>query len=347
MGGDRVSRSLVVGVDGGASKTVALVADRSGRILGAGRAGNADIYRTAGAKAEVGRAIADALAAAGVAHGDLGAAALSLVGVDWPEDAEHWRRALGELDLGHLSANRVAVVNDAIGALTAGAPEGPALVIALGTGCAVGGRGADGRIWHSSFWQRTHGGVEIAEAALDAVYLAELEIGPATAMTAAALRHFGRRDVADLLHAFTARDVIRPAGVPGFAPRVLDIAGAGDRVARDLALSHADRIAAYGLAAARQVGITADDRARLVLTGGVLRHRSRLIADRLVERICATLPALHPIEDPPEPVAGAVLLALGLAGTTAGDAMRETLRRTMPPLTFFQTAGPANGEMTC
>ena len=341
---------LALGVDGGASKTVAVVVDRRGRVLGAGRAGNADIYQTPHAVEAVAAAAAAALRAAGAAARDLDAAALSLVGADWPEDFAHWRAAMGRLGLGHLAPDRARVVNDAIGALAAGAPEGaPAVAVVCGTGCAVGARGPQGDLWHTSFWQRTQGGVEIARRALDAVYLAELGIGPATALGAAALRHFRARDVEDLLHAFTGRERARPATVAGLAPLVLDAARAGDAVARRIARDHADALALHGLAAARRVGIGATDGspaedagaaapARLVLAGGVFRHPSRLMADRVAATMRRAMPTLAVVEGAPEPVAGAALLALEAVGVRPGGPERERLRATLPSEGFFRTA---------
>ena len=323
---------LALGVDGGASKTVAIVVDGRGRVLGAGRGGNADIYQTPRAVEEVAAAVAAALAAAGARAGALDAAVLSLVGADWPEDFEHWRAAMPRLGLGHLPPGRALVVNDAVGALAAGTPEGgPAVAVVCGTGCAVGARGPGGRLWHTSFWQRTQGGAEIALRALDAVYLAELGIGPATAVTPLALRRFGARDVEDLLHLFTARGRSRPATVATLAPLVLDAAEAGDAVARGIVLAHAEALGAYGLAAARRVGLEGGS---LVLAGGVFRHPSRLMR----ARVAAALPDLAVVEGAPEPVAGAALMALAAMGATPGLGARERLRETLPAEPFFRTA---------
>ena len=328
----------MLGVDGGASKTVAVVVDRRGGVLGAGRAGNADIYQTPRAVEEVAAAVSAALRAAGAEAPNLDAAALSLVGADWPEDFAHWRAAMGPLGLGHLAPDRALVVNDAIGALAAGAPEGgPAVAVVCGTGCAVGARGRNGNLWHTSFWQRTQGGVEIAQRALDAVYLAHLGIAPATAVEALALRHFGARDVEDLLHAFTSRNRAPPATLAGLAPLVLDAAGAGDAAACEIVRSHAEALAAHGLAAARRVGIVGVS-ARLVLAGGVFRHPSRLMRDRVAAGMRAASPSLAVVDDAPEPVAGAALLALGATGARPGVRERERLRATLPPLGFFRTA---------
>lgn len=332
---------LVLGVDGGASKTVAVVADRQGRVVGAARAGNADIYQSPQAIDEVARAIAEALAEAGAGPERLEAAVLSLVGADWPEDFVEWEVSLGRVGLGRMPKDRVLVVNDALGALAAGAPEGPAVAVVCGTGCAVGARGEAGRSWHSSFWQRTQGGGELALKALDAVFVAELGIAPPTRLTALALAHFEASSVEALLHDLTGRDRRPSAAAATFAPRVLDAAEAGDAVAHGIALAHAEALAGYGLAGARQAGIGPEAAMRLVLAGGVFRHGARLMPDHVAARMREAVPGLVVVEDAPEPIAGAIFLALGAAGVEVGTALRRTLRATLPPAGFFTTARPA------
>ena len=80
---------FVLGVDGGNTKTLALVARADGVIVGTGRAGCGDIYGAgspAAAIAEIERAVDLALKEAGIQTAQLRASAFSLAGADWPED---------------------------------------------------------------------------------------------------------------------------------------------------------------------------------------------------------------------------------------------------------------------
>src|SRR3954467_700830 len=137
--------TYLLGVDGGNPKTVSLVARTDGTIVGAGRGGCGDIYGPAGpdgAIAEIERAVLAALAHAGACASGLAAGAFSLAGADWPEDF-----ALFESELGRLGFGRaITVVNDALGALWAGAPDGAAVSVVCGTGVAVGARAVDRRL---------------------------------------------------------------------------------------------------------------------------------------------------------------------------------------------------------
>ncbi len=83
----------VLGVDGGTTKTVALVALPDGTIVGAGRAGGSNIYsqQPQVAFANVERAVLAALAPVGVRPADLSMATYSMSGADWPEDFDFIR----------------------------------------------------------------------------------------------------------------------------------------------------------------------------------------------------------------------------------------------------------------
>ena len=107
--------TLLLGVDGGNTKTHALVTDGDGTVLGRGDAGTADIHNSEPEPAlvEIVRACDEALAAAGASSSDLAASAFSLAGADWPEDfvllREELTRRLGLL-------REPVIVNDGIGA---------------------------------------------------------------------------------------------------------------------------------------------------------------------------------------------------------------------------------------
>src|SRR3954468_13433817 len=80
---------VMLGIDGGNTKTIALVAAPDGTILGTGRVDRqADVYRVGVEQSVLAyREAADlALSEAGVDDTDA-TVALSLAGADWPEDA--------------------------------------------------------------------------------------------------------------------------------------------------------------------------------------------------------------------------------------------------------------------
>src|SRR5713101_4421910 len=96
--------AYVLAVDGGNTKTIALVAALDGTVLGAGHGGCGDIYNAApgdgatdpaaAALANVERSVMAALQAAQAAPSDLAAGVFNMAGADWPEDVAFWQEAM-------------------------------------------------------------------------------------------------------------------------------------------------------------------------------------------------------------------------------------------------------------
>jgi N-acetylglucosamine kinase-like BadF-type ATPase len=328
--------SHVLGVDAGNTKTIALVARVDGAIVGAGRSGCGDIYGAASVTAALGaveEAVTAAQSAAGVRSEDLLVGVFSLAGADWPEDFDLLRMAMEERRFGRT----VLVVNDALGALRAGSPDGTGVVVACGTGVATAARAADGRDWHGGFWQEAGGALALGHRALRAVYRADLGIGPSTGLTGRVLDYFGKPSVEDVLHFCTARGTAwRPADAAPLASVLLDEASDGDLVARRIVEEQGIQLGDYALAAARRVGIEGTP-FPLVLTGGVFRHPSPLLPDTIIARVRTTSPDAHPVRSRFEPAVGALFLALEAAGVRVDETLRSRLIPTLPPASFFDT----------
>src|SRR5207245_6949266 len=100
----------VLGVDGGNTKTIALVASLDGAILGAGRGGCGDIYNAptstewrdsaSAAIANVEYAVTSALGAAHIRPSDLVTSVFSMAGGGWAEDFAYFQAWLGKLGHG-------------------------------------------------------------------------------------------------------------------------------------------------------------------------------------------------------------------------------------------------------
>src|SRR5258708_31254321 len=116
----------VLSVDGGNTKTIALVASLDGTILGAGRGGCGDIYNAHDRRGELdsaGAAVANieyavmlALQAAHCKPSDLVMSLFNMAGADWPEDFAYLQAAMEARGFGRT----ILVQNDAMGVLHAG-----------------------------------------------------------------------------------------------------------------------------------------------------------------------------------------------------------------------------------
>lgn len=338
--------SYVLGVDGGNTKTIALVARLDGTIVGAGRGGCGDIYAAGSAAygsgrpevalAAVDEAAGGALAAGGVSRDQLQAAVFSMAGADWPEDFALLEASFGER--GYCGRDgQIQVVNDAIGALRAGSPDGTGVVVACGTGAATGARAPDGQTWHASFWQESCGACEIGRRAWCAVVRAALWLEPETRLTDRILETMGESTVEGALHRMTARDhAPHPTKIGRFARLVLDEAMTGDAVALRIVEEQGTILGEYAVVAARRVGI-ASDPFPLVFTGGVFRHPGEELPAAVTARVRQSSPLVRPLRSRLEPGAGAVLLALEAVGYESNQVITERLTATMPSADLFAT----------
>lgn len=337
----------VLGVDGGNTKTVALVAALDGTILGAGRGGCGDIYNAyagtewpdspAAAVGNIEYAVMSALQAAQVKASDLVTAVFNMAGADWPEDFAYLQAALEARGLGRT----IIVQNDALGVLHASPSDGMGSVsVVCGTGAGTGARAPDGRTWHSSFWQEhVQGAGHLGQRTLEAVIRAELGIDPPTSLTPRVLDFFELDTVEAVLHLFTGRESMsleQTRKVRHLTPILLDEAEAGDAAARRIVQKHGWALGEYALAAARHVGIEGTP-FTLVLAGGVLRHPSPLLADAIIASVRTTSPDVRPTRFRFEPVIGVLFTALETAGVVVDDALIERLIPTLPLQELFTT----------
>jgi N-acetylglucosamine kinase-like BadF-type ATPase len=310
--------SLLLGVDGGNTKTIALVARQDGTVVGLGRAGCSDIYNA-------GQQAVENIVSA-VEQGSAGpfsAAAFSLAGADWPEDFALYRTALPA----RLAIERAPlVVNDAIGGLRAGTRDGVGVAVICGSAAAIGAGAPGRRFWHASWWLDLGGAGELGDRAIRAVVRAELGIERPTALTDKVLAFLGLGSVAELLHAFTARAPATPVKRDRLAPLVLDAAAAGDEVALTIVKTLGRGLGRYASVAARQVELDPSGQP-LVLAGGVLRHPSPVLADA----IAAEIPKAVPTRAEFEPAVGALLLAFDEFGI---EPDLDKLRASLPDPAF-------------
>lgn len=328
----------VLAVDGGNTKTIAVVAGLDGAILGLGYAGCSDVYNAepedgssdtaAAARQNTERAVRAALARAGVAPSELAVGVFNMAGADWPEDLAFWRETARREGFGR----EIIVQNDALGVLYLASPEAIGVSIVGGTGVATGARAADGRTWHSSFWQdEAQGSGHLGQKMLFAVYRSALGIEPPTSLTQRVLAALDVPSVEEALHYFTNRLCPATIRVDRLTPILLDEAHAGDAVALRVVREHGAALGDIALAAARQVGL--DGAAYpLVFAGGVFRHPTTVLEDAIVTRVRTASPSVRPIRSRAEPIAGVLVEALGAAGVSVTPELIDRMLAQVPEL---------------
>lgn len=333
----------VLGVDGGNTKTIALIARLDGTIMGAGRGGCSDIYNARplvpdgdpadAALRNIDSAVTIALAHAGLTPNAIQTSLFNMAGVDWPEDSVFVRDAM----LARGYGRRIVVQNDALGLLTAGIDATWGVSAIIGTGGAIGARSPDGRTWHTSYWQdEVQGGSQLASNTLFAIYRAALGISPPTSLTQLVLDYFGVIEVEEILHRQTGRNQPSVRDNAGLPPLLFDAAELGDAAARAIVQAHGEALGTFVQAAARKVGIEGMA-FPLVMGGGIFRHSSPLLAKAIVTQVRTTSPDVQPRQSPYEPAICVVMSALELACGALTASQIANVRQTIPDRPLFIT----------
>jgi len=173
----------VMGVDGGATKTLAAVLDLQQHDvhLGHGGSSNADAVGARVATESLVRATDEALDRAGIEPERLDGAVLAIAGTDTEAVAEHVRA---------VRPARWLVANDVVGAWAAATGALPGVGAISGTGSNVFGVGPDGRTWRAGGWGHILGdegsGYWLATRSLRAALADRDGSGPRTALSEAA-----------------------------------------------------------------------------------------------------------------------------------------------------------------
>ncbi len=307
------ARDLILGIDGGGTGTVALLAaigeDGTYRVVGRGEAGPSNLQAVGAerATAALDEAAARAFAAARRERVSVRAACLGLAGAGRAEDQDVFREWARRARL----ADHVEVVGDAALLLAAGTPDGWGVALVAGTGSMAWGQTPDGRTARAGGWGPLLGDEGSA-------YWLVL-----TALAGIARWADGRaphHDYRLLAEQFLARlGLRRPeefiatvhrrldrAGIAALAPVVLDAAAAGD------ALAH--RILGDGAAClARAVGAVVDSLGvkdkpvPLALAGGLLTN-SAPYRELVLSQLREGMIAVEPVALVVEPAEGALRL---------------------------------------
>lgn len=321
-----MTEKLFVGVDAGGTKTLALVTDASGRVLGAGRSGtgNWESVGLDGAYQAYELALGEALASAGVGRDRIAGAGYALAGMDWPSDEGRLNPVLDRLGV----AGPRALVNDAFAALRAGSDDDVGVAVICGTGSTIAGRNRAGRTFRTfglgSLWGEYQGASGLVWSACRALGRRHFGSGPETALEARLLAALGAASVPELAERISRGEAPWPGG--RLAPLVLEAAAEGDAVAQEIVREAGAELGLNATAIARRLDL-ADEPFALALAGGVLTAGSQLLIDALVAPVRAYAPAVRPLVLQAPPAVGSVLLAMDAAAAAVTPEARARLDR--------------------
>jgi N-acetylglucosamine kinase-like BadF-type ATPase len=327
---------LVVGIDGGSTKTIAVVSDSNGELRGVGRGGNSNwegvgIEQAAGVITDAAR---QALDMAGGGLGDVVQAHMGLAGMDWPDDEPRMAGALAAAGW----QCPIAIENDAFLALRACSPEGHGLGATAGSGVCSGIIQPDGSKFFYGAFTDMGGGIDIGAQVIHAVLRQEDGRGRPTILTEGLLAATGYASVLDLARAMhrggqhipkrTTDPVLFPCAAKGDPVAVEIVTGFG----RELALCVANLIRRYRL--------ENEDRA-VVAAGSLFQKTGPLLFNAFREEVLNVAPRARLILADQPPVMGAVRGALMAAGREQAEVWRTAQQMAIERGWFREDVGAA------
>jgi len=307
---------LIIGVDGGGTKTVAWLArwdNVASVVLGRGQAGPGN-PRAAGfevAQGNIALAVQNAFDQAQLPRVAASAACFGLAGAGRPAEQERITKWAKELGI----ASRVQVVGDAEPILAAASLDNIGVALIVGTGSFAWGRNGQAETARTGGWGYLLGdegsAYAIARAGLTAAVKAADGRGTTTVLLDQILRELKAADPAEIVERIYAPQMTRER-LAGLASAVFASA-ANDPAARAIIETAASDLAEMVATLCRRLGLPPRGYA-LALAGSVILNQPllrSLLEQRLADRD-STPQIIHAVE---EPVAGAIALARRLLQT--------------------------------
>jgi N-acetylglucosamine kinase-like BadF-type ATPase len=271
------THALTLGIDGGGTKTHAVISDEGGRVLGEGLAGPSNPLRVgvSQAAAAAREAFNRALSEAHVRRSEVSAAQVGLAGVRREDLRQRMREELSTLGVGS-----VEVSTDADIALYGATNGEPGLVLIAGTGSICCGKSARGRHACAGGWGPLAGdegsGSWIARRALQAVARSTDGRGARTALVEACLEYFNVARAEDLSTAIYS-PAMTNEHLAGFGRPVIDAARRGDEVAREIVRDAGRELAATAIAVVEKLRMGRDE-FQVAYVGGVFKAGELVLA---------------------------------------------------------------------
>ncbi len=331
--------SLYLGVDGGGTKTVAAVADESGQIVSAARAGGSN-YQDIGvssAGAELKAAVQSALHKVGASMSDVAGAAFGMAGADREAEMKIVQGMVDE----YVPVSRRYVENDALLVLRAGTKEAVGVGLVAGTGTNCIGRDRYGRRHQIGGMGPISGDVGYAEdlamRTLGGAWKAvDGRSGP-SALSAAVCEDLGV-DAVDALVELMVRGELPEPVVRQAVQCLFRCARQGDGLARRIVEDTASQMGAAAAAAMRALVLLGPN-AVLVLGGAMFQTPGHeLLVDACAKRVREAVSEAHVIVLDTNPVVGALLFArdivehasrdFALAARAGGRDIEAVIKRT-------------------
>jgi glucosamine kinase len=293
---------FLMGIDGGATKTLAAVLDLNERrlYLGQGGPSNQDAVGVKAASKALFDAAEEALGKAGISAEQLAVAVLAVAGTDTEAVVRHVREQRPE---------SWVVVGDVVGAWATATGARPGVGVISGTGSNVFGVGPSGSGWRAGGWGHVLGdegsGYWFGLQSIRAALRDRESSGPETALSEAAVEFF---DVGsgEALATLVYSKPLTKSEIAAFAAETAKLAESGDAVAREIYVDGARELGRQVAAVVRQAGLR--DAFPVGLIGSAFKAGS-IFVEPLIDSIHAHAPRAEVSVVGMAPVGGSLMLA--------------------------------------
>ena len=296
----------IIGIDGGGTKTVGILADDSGQIIARSESGPSNYHVVGQAQtARVLKTVVDSLLKeANIPLELCQAFCIGMAGLGRPDDREIIGRICHQLGL----RENLILTHDAKIALAGGALEDFGVIIIAGTGSIVYGINEAGKERRTGGWGHILGdegsGYDIARRALQAIVRVHDGRGHATILTDKILEQLGFNQPEQLVRWVYAANKNE---IAAFAPVVFESAWEQDFVAEEIIAYAAEELVLAASVVLEELDMEFAE-CNIVLSGGVFEHQPHFV-ELIQKRLRNIAPKATCGLPKREPAYGAVLLA--------------------------------------
>lgn len=324
-----------LGVDGGATKTMAVVGDETGKVLGVGHGGptNYQITGLDAAMRHLDDAVRSALDRAGLSAGEIRRAVFGMAGADYPIDFEELTKGISGL----YPEMKFTLTNDTWVGFRAGTEKDYGGVVISGTGANFAAASPDGRkITGRGMgyeWGSEGGAGSLIREVMHYAFRSHDGTGPKTGLEEAVLRllEFPSYDeLSYYMYRMRGEFTNMYMKAAALVPALFELAFTGDGVAQDILIRNGTAMGEIigGLMARLDMQrIPAD----VVLVGSIF---TKGVCPLLVSALRTACQKHIPLAEfrlvEMEPACGAFIMALEELGISAKGAVRQKVIETFP-----------------
>ncbi|ADU31054.1 N-acetylglucosamine kinase [Evansella cellulosilytica] len=318
----------VMGIDGGGTKTYAVITDQSGTFIAEGIAGGGNHQSVGMDKAltEIRKAIEMALNNAKLKYSDITFVQYGLSGADRQKDFDIILPALKRLPFKEWD-----VVCDTMEGLRIGSDDYTGVVLVCGTGTNAAGRNKKGETIQTGgfgyFFGDFSGGGQIAtEAFRRTIRSWELREQPSV-LTNKVPQYLGFESVEELFHSYLDDDIYHvPAGL---AKIVHEVAEEGDALANDILAESGKELGIAALSVIKRLQMVKENgNIPIVLVGSIVQKgRNNTLLRSLKETLETELTNYNIVIPNIEPVYGAIMLAMDHLRIPVTEEMKQKFEK--------------------